>query len=132
MESRSGRSPYAAALAGKCPRCGSGPLYSGILKLAPVCSACGLELARYDQGDGPAAFAIFFVGFVVTAGALWLELAFQAPYWVHAVIWPPVILVLTLVSVRVLKSWLVAAQFRHDAREGRLSGPGASDDQVPR
>ena len=122
MESHSGQSPYAAALAGKCPRCGSGRLYAGILKLAPVCTACGLDLAKYDQGDGPAAFAIFFVGFVVTGGALWLELAYQAPYWVHMVIWPPVILILTLVSVRLLKSWLVAAQFRHDAREGQISG----------
>lgn len=123
MESHPGISPYGAALAGRCPRCGAGPLYAGILKLAPECTSCGLDIAKYDQGDGPAAFAIFFVGFIVTGGVLWLELAYQAPYWLQAAIWLPATIILTLISVRLLKSWLLAAQFRHDAQEGRLSGP---------
>lgn len=128
MKSYPGISPYGAALAGKCPRCGAGPLYAGLLKLAPVCTSCGLDLTKYDQGDGPAAFAIFFIGFLVTGGVLWLELAWHLPYWVHAVIWPPVVIVLTIVSVRLLKSWLLAAQFRHDAQEGRLSGDQPADE----
>src|SRR3546814_12221007 len=43
-----------AGLACRCPRCGKGRLFSGILKIAERCNACGLDLRKQDAGDGTA------------------------------------------------------------------------------
>ena len=51
-----------AALLGRCPRCGKGSLFNGYLNVAPACSACGLDYAPFDAGDGPAVFVILIVG----------------------------------------------------------------------
>lgn len=106
-------SPFAAGLACKCPRCGRGRLYSGLLKVAERCEACGLDLAKQDSGDGPAVFVILILGFVVVGLALWVELAYEPPFWVHAVLWMPLILVGALVLLRPFKATLIALQFRH-------------------
>jgi uncharacterized protein (DUF983 family) len=97
----------------RCPRCGVGPLFQGVLKLAPKCTACGLDLRPYDQGDGPAAFAIFIVGAIVVGGAMWLEFTFSPPLWVHAAIWIPLIFPLTILVIRIIKAVLVRQQYRH-------------------
>src|SRR3546814_12185042 len=51
-----------AGLACRCPRCGTGRLFSGILKIAERCKACGLELRKQDAGDCTALMFIFFLG----------------------------------------------------------------------
>ncbi len=115
----------ASPLAGRCPRCGEGKLFQGFLTLAPACTACGLSYERLDQGDGPAVFIILIAGFVVCALALWVEVTYEPPYWVHVVLWGPLILALTLGLLRPLKSAMVFQQFRMKAAEGRL------DDKPP-
>src|SRR5919205_1250449 len=47
-----------AGLAGRCPRCRKGPLFSGFLNLRKQCDACGLDYSFADAGDGPAIFVI--------------------------------------------------------------------------
>ena len=109
-----------AAVLGRCPRCGRGSLFDGYLTVAPRCSACGLDYANFDPGDGPAVFVILIVGFLVAGGALVVEVKFQPPYWVHAVIWLPAILILAFVFVRLAKSLLLVLQYKHRAGEGTL------------
>ena len=109
-----------AALFGRCPRCGAGPLFQGYLTLARSCSACGLDYSEFDPGDGPAVFVILIVGAIVAGGALYVEFTYQPPYWVHAVIWIPAILILSFSFLRLAKSLLVVLQYKHQAREGRL------------
>jgi uncharacterized protein (DUF983 family) len=113
-------SSLAAAVAGRCPRCGKDKLFSGFLTLRPRCEACGLDYSFIDTGDGPAVFVIMFAGFVVVGAALVVELMYQPPYWVHAVLWTPLILLTTLAPLRPLKGLLIGMQFRHKAAEGRL------------
>lgn len=105
--------PVAAGLACRCPRCGRGPLYSGFLTVAETCKSCGLALHRHDSGDGPAVFIILILGAVVVAMALWVEARFAPPYWLHLVLWPPVILGGALAMLRPLKGVLIALQYRH-------------------
>jgi len=64
-------------------------------------------------------FVIFFVGAIVAGGALILEVAVHPPYWVHAVIWLPAILILSLAFLRPFKAALLVLQYRHKAEEGR-------------
>ena len=110
-----------ASLLGRCPRCGQGALFSGYLSIAPSCSACGLDFATFDVGDGAAALVILVVGAIVCAAALWVEFTFQPPLWVHAALWAPSIVVLTFAILRLVKSALLVLQYRHRAGEGRIA-----------
>jgi uncharacterized protein (DUF983 family) len=113
-------SPYVAGLSCRCPRCGKGKLFQGFLTLRPACEICGLDYNFADAGDGPAVFIILFAGAVVVAAALIVEVLYQPPYWLHALLWGPLILVATLLPLRLMKGLLIALQFHHKAAEGRV------------
>jgi len=121
-----------AILLGRCPHCGAGSLFAGWLAQAKACNACGLDLSHFEAGDGPAVFAILIVGFLVAGGALLLEVAYQPPYWLHALIWGPAILLLSLGLLRPLKSWLIVSQYRHKAEEGRAEEGPRRDTTITR
>jgi uncharacterized protein (DUF983 family) len=104
-----------------CPRCGEGRLFTGYITLPPACNVCALDYSFADAGDGPAVFITMIVGFIVVGCGLYVEVAYQPPYWVHAALWLPLTLILALGLLRPLKGWLIAQQFRHKAREGRLT-----------
>ena len=110
----------ARGLACKCPRCGKGKLFSGFLTLRPGCEACGLDYTFIDTGDGPAIFIIMLAGAIVVGCALVVEVKYQPPFWLHAVLWGPLILIVTLAPLRLLKGLLIALQYHHDAAPGRL------------
>lgn len=103
-----------AALACRCPRCGEGALFIGLLTVRPACPACGLDLSAQDAGDGPAVFVILFLGLIVVGLAAWVELKFGPPIWVHLALWTPLILVGAILMLRPLKAGLIALQYRHD------------------
>ncbi|HVU19584.1 MAG TPA: DUF983 domain-containing protein [Rhizomicrobium sp.] len=109
-----------AALLGRCPRCGQGKLFDGYLHIAPRCATCGLDYAMFDAGDGPAVFVILIVGAIVAGSALVVEVKYSPPYWVHAVLWIPLILILSFAMLRFMKSLLLVLQYKHKAGEGRL------------
>jgi uncharacterized protein (DUF983 family) len=105
---------------GRCPRCGEGRLFEGFLTVAPRCTTCGLAFSFADSGDGPAVFVTLIVGFVVVGLALLVEFSFHPPYWLHAILWIPLVLALTLGLLRPLKGTMIAQQYRHKAELGRL------------
>jgi uncharacterized protein (DUF983 family) len=113
-------SPYVAGLSGRCPRCGRGKLFDGFLALRERCAECGLDYSFADAGDGPAVFVMFIAGFIVVGTALVVEIKYAPPLWLHAVLWVPLILAVTLAPLRLLKGLLIALQYHHDAAEGRL------------
>ena len=114
------QSPLAAALKGSCPRCGQGQLFKGWVIFAPQCRACGLDFDSFNVGDGPAAFLILIVGAILTALAVVVDLSASPPWWVHLV-WIPVGLFLTLGGLRTAKAALLAQEYVHRAREGRIA-----------
>jgi len=112
--------PIATGLKGCCPRCGKGRLFSGLLKLAASCDNCGLDYSFADAGDGPAVFVILIVGFVVVGLALWAEVSFNPPLWLHFLLWIPLTVGLSLSALRLVKGVLVTLQYANKAAEGRL------------
>jgi uncharacterized protein (DUF983 family) len=110
-----------AIFKGLCPRCGQGPLFSGYIAVRPACPACDLDYAMFDAGDGPAVFGILIVGAIVCGLALYVEFTFQPPLWVHAVLWIPLICLLTALFLRLSKSALLVLQYKHKAGEGRIA-----------
>ncbi|SDS46108.1 DUF983 domain-containing protein [Bradyrhizobium canariense] len=113
-------SPYVSGLLCRCPRCGKGKLFTGFLTLRPSCEVCGQDFTFADAGDGPAIFVIMIAGAIVVGAALVTEAKYQPPFWVHAALWVPLILAVTLWPLRGLKSLLIALQYHHKASEGRL------------
>ncbi len=112
----------AVALKGLCPRCGQKTLFGSLLGFADRCSACGLDLSRFNVGDGPAAFLTLILGAIVVALAVWLELAVGPPLWVHMLVWIPFTAIGVIGSLRIAKAALLTAEYRNAAREGRIDG----------
>src|SRR5476651_2449425 len=112
--------PIARGLRGRCPGCGQGRLFQGFLTLRPTCEHCGLDYGFADAGDGPAVFVILIGGAIVVFAALLTEVAYQPPYWVHAALWLPLILLVTLAPLRLVKGLLIALQYHHKAAPGQL------------
>ena len=118
-ETSNEQSSLEAAVKGDCPRCGAHTLFSGWTSFTERCPACGLDYSTFNVGDGPAAFLIFIVGTITVVGALVVDGAFSPPWWVHLV-WIPVAAALTIGGLRISKGWLLAQEYKHRAREGRI------------
>ncbi len=112
-------SPMETGIRGRCPRCGQGRLFKGFLTLAPRCESRGLDYSFADPADGPAFFVICFGCIPAVVFGLWIEVAFQAPYWVHLVTTLPFLLLTCVPPLRPLKGWLVASQYYYKAEEGQ-------------
>ncbi|GAB1581290.1 DUF983 domain-containing protein [Phyllobacterium phragmitis] len=112
--------PIRAGILGRCPRCGQGRLFDGYINTAKRCSNCGLDYSFADSGDGPAAFVILIIGFIVVGLALWMEVTLNPPLWVHFLLWIPLTIILSLVLLRWIKGILITLQYRNKAAEGRL------------
>lgn len=109
-----------ASLKGLCPRCGAKTLFEGPVMLAPRCRSCGLDYDAFNVGDGPAAFLILIVGAIIAVAAIFVELSFEPPWWLHAV-WLPVGILLTIGGLRLGKAALLFQEYKHRAGEGRIS-----------
>jgi len=120
MDKHASVSPFLAGIKSRCPRCGRGKLFKGFLDIGENCDSCDLDYGFVDAGDGPAVFIILIVGFIAAGGSLGIEIAYHPPYWVHAVLWGPIILILPLVLLRPFKAVLIAIQYQNQAREGQL------------
>lgn len=120
MSSYPALDPVPTGLRGRCPRCGAGHLYRGVLTVRESCEACELSFDFEDSGDGPTVFIIMILGFVVLGSALWVEFTFVPPPWVHFLLWPVVIVALGLPAIRAVKGALIALQYANDAASGRL------------
>lgn len=102
-----------AALLCRCPRCGEGRLYDGLLSIAPSCARCGLDLRAEDSGDGPTVFVVLILGAVTVGLAIAVEILFAPPLWLHAVLWTPLVVGGSILLLRPLKAGLIALQYRH-------------------
>lgn len=110
-----------------CPSCGKGRLFSGYLKVAPVCEACSEELHHQRADDAPPYFTIFIVGHLVIGGVLWMEKAYHPEPWLHAAIWGPITVALSLWLLPRIKGALVGLQWAQ-----RMHGFGGIDPNDPR
>lgn len=109
------------SLKGLCPRCGARTLFGGWTAFADTCRVCGLDIARFNVGDGPAAFLILVLGAIVVGLAIWIQLALGPPVWVQMLVWTPITAVGTIWSLRIAKAALLASEYRNAAREGRTT-----------
>jgi uncharacterized protein (DUF983 family) len=111
----------------RCPACGRTRLFRGFLKVQPVCANCTAPLGQYRSDDLPPYFTIFIVGHIVVPLMLVTERQWSPPLWVHAAIFLPLTLILTLLLLRPVKGAVVGLMLRLGLeREG--TEPGAPHD----
>lgn len=106
-----------AALFALCPKCGARGLFKGWVNFADQCDGCGLDLARFNVGDGPAAFLTLIIGGVITGLAAWLQLSAEPPWWVHMLLWVPLTTLGVIFGLRFSKAALLASEYRQNAGE---------------
>jgi uncharacterized protein (DUF983 family) len=100
-----------------CPRCGEGRMFQSWLKIVPKCERCGLDYRFAAPDDGPAFFSLCIIALPLIAFVVWLEVAFEPPFWVHFLTSVPFMALGTLLPLRPIKGWLVASQFVNRAQE---------------
>jgi uncharacterized protein (DUF983 family) len=108
------------AILGLCPRCGARTLFAGWLAFSSACTACALDFAAFNVGDGAAAFVTLVVGALVVGGSITVQLAFDPPIWLQGLIWMPVTIIGVIGLLRIGKAALLASEYRTGARDGRL------------
>jgi uncharacterized protein (DUF983 family) len=101
----------------RCPRCGRGKLFNGVLAVYDKCQACELDLTKGDTGDAGAVPIIIVLGAIIGGLAVWTEFHFSPPWWVHAMLWPTITLPAAVLLMRLAKSAMIAMQYRHRATE---------------
>ena len=112
-------SPLKTGIGCKCPRCGKGNLFVGYLTVAKSCTHCALSYEFADAGDGAAWFVMLFACVFGVGSILGVEVAYSPPFWVHALIAIPVLVILPMVLLRPVKAMFLAQQWKTGAREGR-------------
>jgi uncharacterized protein (DUF983 family) len=115
-ETAAKKSLVMAASACQCPRCRDGAIYKpGFMSLAlnEKCPVCGLPLAKNDNGDGPAVFLIFVLGFSLVPLALLTDHFLHPPLWAIGGGFGVVALGTTIGALRPLKAYVMALQYKH-------------------
>ena len=95
-------------------------MFDGFLTFRPSCEVCGQDYGSFNSGDGPAFFVMSIVGIIVVGLALWLEITYEPPVWVHALVAGTLSIGLSLALVRPLKGVLAALQYTNKAEQGRF------------
>lgn len=112
--------PVSTGLKGRCPRCAEGQLFEGFLKLKKECLNCKLDFAFADSGDGPAVIVMTGLGFLIVGMALWLEVNYSPPFWLHILLWFPLTIGLGLYLLKVMKGIMICLQFKNKAAPGEI------------
>lgn len=95
----------------KCPSCGESPLYTSYLKVTDTCTTCRTDLHHHRADDAPAYFTIAIVGKIIVGLFVWFELAYAPSYWLHAAVFIPLLLVMSLLFLPRVKGILVGLQW---------------------
>lgn len=102
---------------GRCPRCGEGHIFAGFLTVRDSCEVCDLSYDFADPADGPAVFVQLFACVPGVVFIVMLEILARPGLWVHIAVGIPVLILTTILPLRPIKGWLVAAQFTNKAQE---------------
>ncbi|WP_337660430.1 DUF983 domain-containing protein [Anderseniella sp. Alg231-50] len=122
-----GRSVWQAMWKGfrcRCPRCDTGKLFSSYLKVSQECSSCGQALHHHRADDAPPYFTMFIVGHLLVPLVFWVERVWKPDLSVHAALWLPSSILLTLWLLPMVKGAIIGLQWAIG-----MHGFGLSDEE---
>lgn len=99
-------------LSGRCPACGEGHLFRAFVKVADHCEACGEPFRYHRADDFPAYLVIILVGHIIVPLVMFVEVTWSPPYWVHAAIWVPLVLMMGVGLLQPIKGMVVGLQWQ--------------------
>ena len=86
-------------------------MFRKFLKVAAHCEICGEALHHQRADDAPAYFVIVIVGHIVVPLTLSVEMAYAPSYWMHAALWTPLTLALSIGLLQPIKGAIVGWQW---------------------
>lgn len=95
----------------KCPACGEGKVFRAYLKVADACPSCGEELHHHRADDAPPYFTMLITGHVIVGFMLTAAMYYDWPNWVHGILWPSMVLLMSLWLLPRIKGALVGVQW---------------------
>jgi len=118
---------------GRCPNCGEGPLFRKFLKVNDTCPVCGEQFHHHRADDLPAYIVMLIVGHVVISFLMVAEAAYAPSYWIHAALWMPLTIGMSLGMLQPVKGMIVALQWKlgmhgfggRQERRAKVSPPSA-------
>jgi uncharacterized protein (DUF983 family) len=96
----------------RCPACGETRLFQGYLTVTPQCAHCGAPLGLARADDAPPYFTILIVAHLIVPPMYFVERAWEPPLWLHAAIWLPLALALSLGLLRPIKGATVGLMLK--------------------
>lgn len=96
---------------GLCPHCGKGRLFASFLKVNETCPECGDAMHHHRADDAPPYVVITIVGHIVVGAMLYVEKAYQPDLWIHAALWVPLTVILSLALLQPIKGALIGVQW---------------------
>ncbi len=95
----------------RCPHCGTGQLFGRFLKVNNHCPECNEALYHHRADDAPPYVVITIVGHIVVGAMLIAEKAWAPDMWIHAAMWVPLTIVLSLLLLQPIKGALIGVQW---------------------
>ena len=92
-----------------CPRCGTGGMFAGYLRVSSKCRRCGLDFDTIRSDDIAPYFTVLIVGHLMVPLLLLLEQRIAPPVDVTLAIFLPLTLALTLVLLPFVKGAVMGA-----------------------
>ncbi len=79
-----------------CPACGEGSLFTGFLKVRPVCPVCGNENGAYPSDDFAPYVTIFLILHLMTPILIGADALWSPPFWLEGLIALPLFTAATI------------------------------------
>ncbi len=120
-EGRVATQPYAAlpmttaigrGCIGACPACGKGRIFTGFLRVTPVCNICAAPLGNIRADDAPPYFTVFIVAHLAIGFLIWLEHDFTLSVATEMALFLPATLLVTLALMRPVKGATIGAMLK--------------------
>ncbi len=98
--------------AARCPLCGRGRLFAGMLRLSERCSACEAPLGAIHADDAPPYFGIFITAHLIIAMVVFTDQRTALPVWEMVALFLPLTLVVAMLLLRPIKGATVAVMLK--------------------
>ncbi len=112
IEKRDWKQAMKRGFVGRCPQCGEGKLFRAFLKPTASCEHCGEAYDGLHRVDDFATYVvIFIVGHLVVPLFLFTDRDVLWPMWIHMILWPGLVLLLSVLLIQPVKGALIAQQW---------------------
>lgn len=106
----------------KCPSCGEGGIYDGLLTVKPACNVCDEDLSHEKADDFPAYLNVLIVGHIVVGFAMAMIKYNYFDIWTITFLTAFICVLVSLALMRPIKGLVIGSQWAlgmHGFEEGK-------------